>query len=427
MLLAITVWLVPSRTTPQTDFWQKTTAPLKPVRAVTFNPTGDIFAGSSTGTPGQTGIMRSTDNGSTWSIPLNVNIPNVMALAVEPQGDIFVGAWGLGVFHSTDNGTTWTAVNNGLTDTLVVVLAVTPDSGHIFVGTYGGPYTFRGGIFRSKDKGNSWSRLKLRPVRDNYIWSLAVSPRGYIYVGGQKGVFRSMNDGKTWRRVRPSKLKSNAIWHLTIDANRSIYAASSFGIFRSTDQGKTWTKLSQLGHILSITVSSNGYIFVGVKEGVLQSTDNGNTWSQINSGLEGEVYSLVINSDGYLFAATTEGLYRSVQSLPTSQSLFQGGTITDEPPISFALHQNYPNPFNPTTTIEFELTEDALVTAKVYNTLGQEVASLAEREEFGEGTNELEFNASSLPSGVYYYRIVAEDVDGKGVVYSNVRKMILVK
>ena len=103
----------------------------------------------------------------------------------------------------------------------------------------------------------------------------------------------------------------------------------------------------------------------------------------------------------------------------------------------FTLSQNYPNPFNPTTTIEFELAKDALVTLKVYNTLGQEVATLANKEEFGEGANDLEFDASNLPSGVYYYRIyaegvsasgrVAEDPEGKGVLFSSVKKMLLVK
>ncbi|MBI4547174.1 MAG: T9SS type A sorting domain-containing protein [Ignavibacteriae bacterium] len=101
--------------------------------------------------------------------------------------------------------------------------------------------------------------------------------------------------------------------------------------------------------------------------------------------------------------------------------------IAEEIAHSFALSQNYPNPFNPTTTIEFELAQDALVTVKVYNTLGQEVTTLAEREEFGEGVNELEFDGSNLPSGVYYYRIVAENLEGESVHYSSVKKMLLLK
>lgn len=106
--------------------------------------------------------------------------------------------------------------------------------------------------------------------------------------------------------------------------------------------------------------------------------------------------------------------------------------IRHDVPSEFSMAQNYPNPFNPTTTIEFELANDALVTVRIYNSLGQEVATLAEREEFDEGPNELEFSAGGgdgllLSSGVYFYRILVEDLTGHGVLYSSVNKMILVK
>jgi hypothetical protein len=96
-------------------------------------------------------------------------------------------------------------------------------------------------------------------------------------------------------------------------------------------------------------------------------------------------------------------------------------------PSVFSLSQNYPNPFNPTTTIEFELASDALVTAKVYNTLGQEVAELIHSELMDEGSQEVEFDGSNLPSGLYFYRIVAQDVETGRVEFTSVRKMVIVK
>ncbi|MDI6765392.1 MAG: T9SS type A sorting domain-containing protein [Bacteroidota bacterium] len=104
-------------------------------------------------------------------------------------------------------------------------------------------------------------------------------------------------------------------------------------------------------------------------------------------------------------------------------------SVNDEKglPKKFSLEQNYPNPFNPTTTIEFELASEAFVTVKIYNTLGQEIGSLAEKEWYGEGSNDIQFDGTGLPSGVYHYRINAEDIDGKGILYSNVKKMLLVK
>ncbi|MDI6804921.1 MAG: T9SS type A sorting domain-containing protein [Bacteroidota bacterium] len=84
-----------------------------------------------------------------------------------------------------------------------------------------------------------------------------------------------------------------------------------------------------------------------------------------------------------------------------------GAGVRDEPvPQHFMLHQNYPNPFNPSTTIWYELPRASFVTFKVYNVLGQEVATLVnERREAGKHT--VEFNAGGLPSGVYFYRLQA--------------------
>ena len=96
-------------------------------------------------------------------------------------------------------------------------------------------------------------------------------------------------------------------------------------------------------------------------------------------------------------------------------------------PEQYALHQNYPNPFNPTTTISFDLKQEALVTLKVYNTLGQEVKEPVHNELMDEGEQELEFDASSLASGVYYYKIVAQEIDGSSILFSNTKKMLLLK
>jgi hypothetical protein len=93
-----------------------------------------------------------------------------------------------------------------------------------------------------------------------------------------------------------------------------------------------------------------------------------------------------------------------------------------EVPAAFSLSQNYPNPFNPATTIEFSIPEDAVVTLKVYNMLGQVVATLADREEFSSGENWVELDGANLATGVYYYRIVVNDGQ-----FQDLRKMVLMK
>jgi len=77
-----------------------------------------------------------------------------------------------------------------------------------------------------------------------------------------------------------------------------------------------------------------------------------------------------------------------------------------EAPRVFALSQNYPNPFNPATTIAFALAEDSRVTVKVYDITGRETASLADGQ-MNAGYYTLPFDARSLSSGVYFYRLTA--------------------
>jgi hypothetical protein len=95
--------------------------------------------------------------------------------------------------------------------------------------------------------------------------------------------------------------------------------------------------------------------------------------------------------------------------------------VEDDPGAvkEFALRQNYPNPFNPATTIKFQLPRDADVTLAVYDVLGAEVARLVDGE-MQAGRHEVSFNAADFASGVYFYRIQAED-------FVSVKKMMLLK
>ena len=88
-------------------------------------------------------------------------------------------------------------------------------------------------------------------------------------------------------------------------------------------------------------------------------------------------------------------------------------------PDKFSLEQNFPNPFNPATTINYQLPKSGYVTLKVYNILGREVATLV-NEQKTQGRYSVNFNASRLASGVYFYRIKAGD-------FIQTEKMILLR
>jgi hypothetical protein len=88
-------------------------------------------------------------------------------------------------------------------------------------------------------------------------------------------------------------------------------------------------------------------------------------------------------------------------------------------PKEFKLEQNFPNPFNPSTTIQYQLPRDSRVTLKVYDILGSEVVTLV-NEEQQPGYYEVQFNAANFASGMYVYRLQANE-------YVSVKKMLMIK
>ncbi|HCV42474.1 MAG TPA: hypothetical protein DGH68_03250 [Bacteroidetes bacterium] len=88
-------------------------------------------------------------------------------------------------------------------------------------------------------------------------------------------------------------------------------------------------------------------------------------------------------------------------------------------PKEFALEQNYPNPFNPITTIKYDLPVDSRVSLVVFNILGQEVVMLANGEQKA-GYRSVEWNASNVASGVYFYRLEACN-------FTSVKKLLLLR
>jgi hypothetical protein len=93
--------------------------------------------------------------------------------------------------------------------------------------------------------------------------------------------------------------------------------------------------------------------------------------------------------------------------------------ISSGVPTSYELEQNYPNPFNPVTTIQFSIPEQSFITLEIFNSLGEKVSTLVS-EELNAGTYNYEWKAGNLSSGVYYYKLIAND-------FSQTKKLILLR
>jgi len=122
--------------------------------------------------------------------------------------------------------------------------------------------------------------------------------------------------------------------------------------------------------------------------------------------------SFTYGGSGSMFAAKS---YQSACYDPTVKVKDEQNNV----PTNTKLEQNYPNPFNPTTTIRYQLPVNSLVTIKVFNILGQEVATLVDEVKQA-GVYSVQFNARNLPSGIYTYKLNAGS-------FIDVKKFILIK
>jgi photosystem II stability/assembly factor-like uncharacterized protein len=187
-------------------------------------------------------------------------------------------------------------------------------------------------------------------------------------------------------------------------------------IYRSYHGGYNLTASTEVGqevisgfHFIS---SSTGWAYG--PEGLCYTSNAGINWSmQLNNsrGIYGVCFvndsvGWAVGGWGKIYKTTTGGV---VGINPI------GGNI----PQSFSLHQNYPNPFNPSTKIKFDIPKGSLVKLKIYDMLGREVATLV-NEKLNPGTYEYEWNGINLPSGVYFYKIEAEN-------FIETKRMVLIK
>ncbi len=134
-------------------------------------------------------------------------------------------------------------------------------------------------------------------------------------------------------------------------------------------------------------------------------------------------YDLIVDRIGYISATRTVVLTASnldtINFYLDTVTVFGIKKISSKVPNQFSLYQNYPNPFNPNTIIRFDIKSNSFVTLKIYNELGQLIETFV-NEELQSGTYNVNFNATGISSGIYFYILNTPN-------HSETRKMVLVK
>jgi hypothetical protein len=324
---------------------------------------------------------------------------------------------------------------------------------------------------RSTNGGVTWSPMAVAFTGNHYsfVTDITMDQNGNAWsVTADDQFFRvnpvirfTSNLGASWETktqiVDMPSGHTNTNVHLK-SVNNKLYAAwthtrtfaDSVNFSVSTNGGNSWStkKISDTDTlnpfsqtILTIhpafSVSDNGNIYAVWSDSrerhnsidsshfnvyLTRSTDGGATWSS-NMKISGPSnFSRVLNSYPNV-AVRSNGAVDTVlvvwdkyRNILGPQAVTQLG---NEVPQKFLLEQNYPNPFNPVTNIKVNISSRGFVSLKVFDITGREAAILI-NEEMNAGVYNVDFNAGSLPSGVYFYRLAANN-------FSDTKKMILIK
>jgi len=437
-----------------------------------FTRSGGVWTQQGTKLVGTGAVGSDVEQGSSVAISSDGNT------LVEGGRDdnSFAGA----VWVFTRSGGVWTQQGTKLVGTGAVgsgvyqgtSVAISSDGNTLVEGAYN-DNTGAGAVWVFTRSGGVWtqqgSKLVGTGVVGNLVWqgtSVGLSSDGntlaeggYEDNTGTGAVWIFTRSSGVWTQQGPkivgtgsvgSPVYQGAAVRLSSDGNTltegGYYDNNGQGaVWIFTRNGSTWTqqgpKLVGTGAVgepsqgVSVAISPDGN---NVIEGGYQDntgvgavwafTRSGSVWTQLGPKLIGtgavgqqsqQGISVAISSEGTVI----EGAFGDNNTIGAVWVFYDpiiGITpISNQVPKNFNLSQNYPNPFNPTTKIHFETVSLGKVSLKIYDILGREVSTLV-NEELNPGTYEVNWDAGNFASGIYLYKLSADD-------FIQVKKMVLVK
>lgn len=232
-------------------------------------------------------------------------------IAVTPAGDIFVGmgaytSYSRGVLRSTDQGTTWQV--HGLQTARIEDLIIHPN-GNVYAAENYPP-----GVHASSDNGSTWTTLWQAPIWVS-LWKLAINDQGYIFLAASNGVYRSTDLGTTWVQANGG-IADTVLRSVYASSANILYSRSHTGtLYRSTTNGSSWIDItppsSSVGAFSELPPSTILAASYGTSSLLYRSTNNGESWFVRDSSLIGRrVYNMVTNNTGAILAVTDDGSWR---------------------------------------------------------------------------------------------------------------------
>lgn len=385
------------------------------------------------------GIWYSDDKGKSWQ--LKQLTPKIFPGMIKKSftNSKYLLAGGNYIFQSSDGGESWGAADitgvpyYGRGETISISATTFNQNGFSIIYNAHSKDDYRGNFYSSSEWVNEttfrWNAPALSTKKSklcfdekqNYLWS-SIRP-DYNYKSIPTIVAENSSGEQKSRIQIPDS--SAADLFLVEDDKIFILNSRNKKFWASYDNGTNWSSVEA-----DIKNVANSYFDFGIpnisfgeikyssqqqrlyvlfpNNGIIFSKDDGKSLSPFNTGLRSlAVYQLEFSDTdpNVCYVATNDGFYIIDVTLDVDDKPFQISSM-------YKLFQNYPNPFNPKTTIKYAITKEKTsngasihkVTLKVYDILGRCITTLVD-EEKPAGYYEVAFNATNLPSGVYFYQL----------------------
>jgi len=394
---------------------------------------------------GNGGLLHTTDAGFNWSFinpfPADTvqrsNDPgNVMSWVDENHGWI-IGtlmsneeAAGVVVFYTTDGGTNWQKkVLSTEAGTMSVQLQfIDVNTGWVLLFNFN---TVTATFLKTTDGGNNWA-----PIGGRGIFYYADVNIGYAFSGsGFNGgeppftIYKTTDGGINWVQQFEDNTPGTFNAMYFSDLNNGWVVGDTGKVLKTTDGGANWTFVTNTGvnpyeRCKAVFALDANNVWISNKQSdiaqtpiLLHTTNGGISWATMITPFGDQfgynaIFSIFFNdvNNGWI---TGDWGKIAWYTIPISVD-GKTNNVSD-----YYLKQNYPNPFNPSTRIQYSINNSEFVSLKVYDVLGNEIAVLV-NEEKSAGDYEVEFNASGLTSGVYFYQL-------KSGSYLETKQMLLMK
>lgn len=394
---------------------------------------------------GNGGLLHTTNAGAAWSFVNPFPADTVTRFSDPAVCMSWVGTthgWIIGtigtdnnphgavIFYTTNSGVNWQKkiLTSTPGDFGFQIQFVNINTGWLLIFNF---TTQAATFLKTTDGGNNWV-----PFNGAGIFYFVNANNGWAYSGsGQFGseppykILRTTNGGTDWtEQFSDNQPGSYNAMHFT-DVNNGWVVGDTGKVLKTTNGGANWNFVTNTG--VSTSEHCKTVFFLDANTGwiptkandiqqtpVLQHTTNGGiSWITQSTPFGNQQGNNAIFSIYFVNAQTgwiTGDWGRIAKYSGTTDINDDVNSITE-----FSLKQNFPNPFNPVTSIQYTIGSNRFVQMKVYDVIGNEVVTLV-NEEQSAGNYEVEFDATSLSSGIYFYQL-------KSGSYLETKKMIILK